>query len=134
MHPRFEHPVVRWLVTFAWTALVIALMVTPGDEPLVTGLSDAFGDTDLTDAAGHVVLCAVLTILWQWALIAHIPPSHALRIALGVALALGTSVELLQMFVPNRGVSLLDLLANWLGGFIAWACCTKNITNLVRKA
>jgi hypothetical protein len=100
---------IRWIAALAWTALVCALMLLPGnDGGVVDDTSTFFGNRDLTDAIGHVALFFALAALWQWAL-------RDRRRAIGLAAALGILTEGAQSLVPDRGASLLDLGANVLG-------------------
>lgn len=106
-------PAVRWTVALAWTGLVVALMLGPSSA--VHPLSALFGGTEITDAIGHVALYGVLTVFWWWARIERWPPRRALRFAVVVAVCLGVVTETVQSLLPDRGVSLLDFGANWLG-------------------
>jgi VanZ family protein len=108
--------VLRWSAALVWTALVLYLMLSPGKDSTADDLSRSFGGTDLSDAVGHVILYGVLTILWDGALQADRPGGH--RLALMVGLALGLLGESLQVFVPYRGVALLDFAANLAGVFL----------------
>jgi len=108
--------VLRWAAALIWTGLVLFLMLSPGKDSTADALSRSFGGTDLTDSLGHVVLYGVLTILWDGALQAERPDGH--RLALMVGLALGLLGECLQVFVPYRGVALLDFAANLTGVFL----------------
>ncbi|MBN1311614.1 MAG: VanZ family protein [Anaerolineae bacterium] len=94
-------------------------MVWPSRGTPVGSLSLFFGGTELTDAAGHVILCGILVWLWYWALRGYLQPSWVLGVGVAVGLGLGIVTELAQVFVPSRGASLLDLLANVLGMGIA---------------
>lgn len=116
--------ILRWLGTLAWTALTVLLMTLPaGEDSLVNGLSGLFGGSDLTDAIGHVVLFGVLTLLWRGTLALHGPQEWALRLAVIIAVLLGTATEASQVLVAERGAAPWDLLANWLGAGLAalWA-------------
>jgi VanZ family protein len=116
------HDLVRWSAALLWTALVCALMLLPGRGTVVEDTSRAAGGTDLTDAIGHVILFGILAGLWWGALAPRRGWSAALRIALGVALVLGLLAEAGQSLMPDRGVSLLDFLANELGAVVAAGC------------
>lgn len=81
-------------------------------------LSRFFGGTEITDAAGHVVLFGVLVMLWYCTLVKHLARRHALFLAVLIVVMLGTATELAQCLVPNRGVALIDILASYLGPLI----------------
>jgi len=55
---------------------------------------------------------------------------YAVGIAIFITLTLGTATELLQTVIPERGASLLDLAANWLGvlSFLLWFHTRSGIT------
>jgi len=109
-------PVVMWWGgALAWTALICLLMLLPGDDTVAEDVSRFFGGTDLTDAAGHVVLFAVLTGLWYGAWRSVVGPERSLRRTVLLAALLAVGLELVQLAIPHRGVTLLDLTANGLG-------------------
>ena len=108
-------PLIRWPLTLAWTALVVYLMTTGGPGTPADALSDLAGDTDLTDALGHIFLFGVLAALWAWSLDSHLPGWRALAAATVIALALGATTEGLQASIPGRSLSLLDAAADLLG-------------------
>jgi hypothetical protein len=113
------HPLLRWGSALIWTALTLYLMLTPGQNSVAEDLSAAFGGSDLTDAFGHVALFGILTLLWWWALILHLSPRVAGRLAFGVGVSLGFVCEGVQPLLPDRGLAVLDLLANVVGPSLA---------------
>ncbi|GAB4418115.1 MAG: hypothetical protein Kow00106_14050 [Anaerolineae bacterium] len=110
-----HHPLPRWALVLAWTTLVCLLMLLPGEDSVAEDTSGFFGGTDLTDAAGHVLLFGALTVLWYAALVCHVGPPVAFGRAALVGAALGLLLETGQSLVPERGMSLLDFSANALG-------------------
>lgn len=116
-----HHPAIAWGCVGLWLALVVFLMLSPGEDSLAEDLSGAFGASEITDALGHMILFGVLTALTAHALSFHLPGERAVTIAVGVVLALGSVLEPAQLLVYERGASLLDLGANWTGALIsAW--------------
>jgi hypothetical protein len=113
-----DRPLVAWLMTLLWVGLVLYLLLMPGTNMVVSDTSDLFGGTNLTDALGHVVLFVVLAGLVYRVLAFYLSRPKALYATIGVILILGTCVELAQYLVPERGVAVLDLSANWLGVLI----------------
>lgn len=101
----------RWTLAMVWTMLVLFLMLSPGDSTQVNGPSQSAGGSEVTDALGHVVLFAILTGCWLWA---TFPTYQAGSVSIAIV-ALGVLLELTQHFVPERGISLLDLSANATG-------------------
>ncbi|MBN1430772.1 MAG: VanZ family protein [Anaerolineae bacterium] len=108
-------PVVRWTVALGWSVPAIYFLVWPSRGTPVGKLFVFLGGTGLTAAVGHLILCGSLVWLWYWALRALCRPIRALGIVVGIGLGLGIVTELVQLLIPSRGASLLDLLANILG-------------------
>lgn len=110
----------RLTLPLAWLAGILVLTLTPGDSRSLVGRTSAFfGGSDLTDAAGHVVLFGILTLLLHWACKAFWESRRALIVAAGCGLLVGTLTEVAQTGIPDRGFALLDLASNWLGvGFV----------------
>ncbi len=108
-------PVVRWAATLAWIGLILVLMLTPSDRAVVDNTSDAFGGTDLTDAIGHGILYGVLAILWWAALACYGEVHKTFWLAMALVAVLGVTLEIAQYWVPERGPSLLDFVANLVG-------------------
>ncbi len=109
------HPSSRTALALAWTLLVCFILLQPGRDPLIGPAAaadhDAFGLFVLHLA--HLLSFALMTWLWWRAL-------HAIRPALFIALACGLLTEVGQIFVPDRGLSALDLALNG-GGALAVA-------------
>jgi hypothetical protein len=112
-------PLLRWLSMAAWATLVLLLTTLPGDTTLVKSLSWLIGGTELSGVIGHMALFLLLTALVWVALRQWFRARTAVLLAMAFTLLLGTSTELLQWFVAGRTLSLADLLANWLGAFVA---------------
>ena len=111
-----NRPAVRWTITLLWTALVFYLMLAPsGQGTPVSTISHSTGGTARTDANGHFVLFAVLTVLWLWTLSLHLPTRRGALLAAGIGIALGLSLEAAQQVVAARGSALLDYSANVAG-------------------
>jgi VanZ family protein len=106
-------------------------MAAPSDSLGVADLSRLFGGTELTDAIGHVILFSVLTFAWYFAIRYRWNARTAFIIAVAVVGLLGTVAELSQHFVPHRGMTLLDLLANWSGVVVFMLMC-KTVNNRLK--
>jgi VanZ family protein len=120
---RLEKPVARrlpaapflaWLLAGLWLALIAVLLLTPGDNPRWEDAHRRTGSTELTDSLGHLVIFAVLAALLANALAQHWPARRAVR----ATLALGLAIEVAQHWIPERGFTLYDLAANWLGALL----------------
>ncbi|MDH5570473.1 MAG: VanZ family protein [Gammaproteobacteria bacterium] len=115
---------IGWLAALSWTLLVVISLLKPGKENLATEYSMAAFFTsffsyplsgwDVIEAIYHILLFVILTAIWFWLCGFYFNDRKALLIALGIALALGTTTEISQYFV-YRGSRLFDLLANYLG-------------------
>jgi VanZ family protein len=101
--------------TFLVTAVVLYFMIAPSTAPGIAGLSRLFGGTELTDAVGHVGLFCLLTLMWFQVLRHKLSVSKSLISAIIIVGVMATCAEILQGFVPQRGSTGLDLLANWSG-------------------
>jgi hypothetical protein len=112
------------------SGLMIVFTTLPGDTPLVTNTSKLLGGTDLTDAIGHTVLMGLLTTAWYGCALHFMRSKYAVGTAALIALTLGTSSELFQTLIPERGATFLDLAANWLGVlcFLLWLQLSSGIT------
>lgn len=110
--------VAGWVVAIGWTLVLGYLLLWPSDGTTVEDVSGTFGGSDLTDAAGHVVLFLVESAVLHNLLRHYLAPRRALYAALGGALLLGLALEAAQHWIPARGFALLDLGANWSGAAI----------------
>lgn len=111
-----NRPAVRWTVTLVWTALVLYLMLAPsGQGTPVSTLSHSTGGTARTDANGHFLLFASLTLLWFWTLTLQLSTRRAALLAAVIGITLGLSLEAAQQVIAARGSSLLDYSANMAG-------------------
>ena len=117
-----DRPALRIGAALVWTLIVLSLTMLPGDTAIVDNTSKAFGGTDVSDAAGHVVLAGILTLMYFAIAMLRWEARPALFIAAAGAVVLTTGTELAQSFIPHRGASWLDLSANWLGicSFLLW--------------
>lgn len=78
-----RHPVLRWTLTLAWTAITASLMLSPsGDGTTVSWVSKLFGGTQTTDAIGHVIINAILAFLWCWTLSLYASTAKTTRLIL----------------------------------------------------
>jgi hypothetical protein len=112
----FQSTGVRWALTLTWTVIAASLLLSPsGDGTTVSWISTVFGGTETTDAIGHVFINIILSVLWCWTtnLYTSVPRTTHLILFGGIVWCFGA--ELSQVFVPERGTSLLDLAANILG-------------------
>jgi hypothetical protein len=102
-----------------WAAFVLVLTTQSGHVPIVGSIIALLGSTTLTATIGHGALFAILTGLSYVAWTGFIPRLPALLAAIALALTAGTLMELSQILLVDRDASLSDLLANWLGVFVA---------------
>lgn len=110
---------VRWIITNTWTTLTFYLTLSPsGEGTTVTWVSRLFGGTETTDAIGHVFINMVLALLWCWTTGFYTSTGRTVYIVLVGGGFWCFAAELSQFFVPDRGLSLLDLGANILGVLI----------------
>jgi VanZ family protein len=111
--------VVRWIITLTWTAITMKLMFSlSGDGTTVSRVSRLFGGTDITDVVGHVVINAILALLWCWTISLYTTIAKTTRIVLISGIIWCFGAELTQFFIPERGTSLIDVVANVIGVII----------------
>lgn len=118
-----------WLMALSWTILIIIVLLKPGSNTInqereLSSFSTAFfslsiSRRDIKEAVGHIIMFAVLTILWMRLLIIYLAPSRVTLLAVGLAVVLAIGTEIGQYFV-DRGSLMLDLLANFAGILIAY--------------
>ena len=113
----------RSVLAVAWTLLVCLLLLQPGRDPLIgpAAAGDHSPPVVLLLNLGHFLCFAVMTWLW-WRALAQIRP------ALLIALACGLLTELAQTFVPDRGLSALDLALNAGGALLVALWLRRRIT------
>lgn len=125
----------RLLAVTALTLFTVTIMALPGGTPAVDELSELLGGTRYTDAAGHALGFALVAAVWYWMLSALLPARAALIVTCAVVLTLGTLTEFGQLAVPDRGVSKLDLAANWSGALtgaaLMWISSRLNLNLLL---
>jgi VanZ family protein len=108
----------RWTLAPTTTILLVILLVQPDQQPIInTGIPPGPPTLtrDLFFITGHILWFTLLVALWRWTLTMRFHPSSALLLAILIAFVLGTSTEFAQRFVPGRGSTLVDLLANYAG-------------------
>ena len=98
---------VLWGAPFAWMAVIYIL----SDQPSLPQFSARF---DFQDVAGHLLVYAVLAILWRRALAAA-GVRRAGWWAFAIALFYGFTDEYHQGFVPNRVPDPFDIATDAVG-------------------
>ena len=106
----------RRAVALGFTLLTTVMLVQSSSHPIVgppapPGAPDLKREIELT--IGHVVVFTSLVGLWWWAFLPDLPSRRALFVAVGFALIYGVITELAQTAVPDREVSLYDVVMNW---------------------
>ncbi len=119
----------RRAIALAWTLLLCFILLQPGRDPLIgpaaAGDHDAFGLLLLHLA--HLLSFALMTWLWWRAL-------DSIRPALLIALTCGGLTEVGQIFVPDRGLSALDLALNGGGALAVALWLRKREARALRRA
>jgi VanZ family protein len=108
-----------WLMMALWGLLVMLLTTLPGETPLVQTLTQLIGGTEFSSVMGHMMLFLLLTVLLYMALQQWVAARYAVLVAMLFVLMLGTTTEFFQWFVTGRDSTIADLIANWLGVFVA---------------
>ena len=119
---KLNHPGSRIALALGWTTLVLTLTLLPGNNPLIDRTHVLFGGTDLSDATGHVLLWGFLAMFYYRVLRLRYPIRQAVGMAMLIVMAIGVATEIAQGFVPDRGPSIFDVAADWLGAgtFYVW--------------
>lgn len=110
----------RWALTLAFAGVVVVLSITPGVE---RHGDSVFGWLVLNTAkplqkALHVVIYAMLALLWMWTL--ESVQSRWLRVVLTLAacVGMGAVLEWHQTRVPGRFGTITDVLLNLAGAIL----------------
>ncbi|MGV3767209.1 MAG: VanZ family protein [Chitinophagaceae bacterium] len=103
-----------WLLAILWTSIIIFLLCLPGSK--VPKTAGAFKFPPGTDMAVHVVLFAVLQILWVRSIQRTPTPSFPIAYCI---IGFGIMMEFIQyFFVPNRSFEWEDIVADIAGVLI----------------
>jgi hypothetical protein len=100
------------------TIVICVLLISPGTSWWVEKPSAMLGGTDETDAGGHVVLFTLLAMGWTWALGHYWVRPRVITVVVAGGVTLAAITELAQLFIPERGSSLIDFGADVLGTLI----------------
>ena len=116
-------PTARLVYALVWTTLIAVALLKPAnnfkheislDSFVSSFFSLSIKTWDLVEAVYHVIVFAILTAIWFWALVTQFPRNRALVISIGIAMVLGIVTEIGQYFV-HRSSLMLDAMANFLG-------------------
>ncbi len=116
-----------WLITLAWTVLLVYLLMKPGSDslPVQSFIASffrlSFSHADLIEAVAHVGMFGSLTLLWWWTLANHYPARCAVSITVVIVALLGAATEFGQFFVARSSL-MLDLAANFIGIALSIVC------------
>lgn len=120
---RYSGPTARLAYAIAWTMLVTAALLIPMknieqkmsfNDFVKTFFSLSIKTWDLIEAVYHIVIFAILTALWFWALVIRLPRNRSLVISIGFAVVLGIVTEIGQYFV-HRSSMIFDVMADFVG-------------------
>ncbi len=105
----------KWLMAVAYTATLTLLLLQSSAQPVVGPIAPKDQNLlwEILLIAGHLLGFGLLVLIVWSALVTVAPSRRALITAVIFACALGFVTEVLQSFVPDRSVSLFDLLVNW---------------------
>ena len=110
----------RWVITLIFAAIVVALSITPG---IARPGDNAFVWLVVNTPAPlqklmHVVVYAILALLWVWTLEPVESPALRIGLAILATIGLGAILEWHQTHVPGRFGTLIDVLLNIAGTLI----------------
>jgi hypothetical protein len=125
----------RLTLLLIWGIFALVLTTQSDRVPLVHLMTATIGSTDIGDSIGHAGLFGMLAAIVYLVLSLRLTTQPAILLAMVLALFIGTSTELYQLFVTDRATSLSDILSNWLGVFIAgFIISFASLRNLRLKA
>lgn len=113
---RLSHsPTIRLLLALLYTAILSVALLQSSSRPVIgqpapPGPPDLGREIILT--LGHLVTFTGLTLMWWWALRLVQPPRRAMILTIIGVVIFGIMTELAQSYVPDRGSSIEDLMAN----------------------
>jgi VanZ family protein len=105
----------RWIVAVVYTAFLTLLLLQSSAHPLVGPVAPRDQNLlwEILLIIGHIIGFGLLVLVIWSALMTGASFRWALIVAVIFACALGFVTEALQSLVPDRSVSLFDLLVNW---------------------
>lgn len=126
-------------IALGYTLFVIIILVQPNRQPVIDlhiaretpGLMD-----QLWFGVGHMMLFAVMALMWLWSFYQRLPLFPALVMAFSVTLLVGVGTEIGQFLISSRDPSLFDLFADFVGTMLpllaAWMLLHNKQNHLVR--
>lgn len=106
------------LILAVITLAAVVLLISPGTSWWVEDSSKMLGGTDETDARGHVALFTLLSLAWTLTLEQRWTKRRAITVVVAGGILLAAVTEVAQVFVPERGASMIDFGADVLGTLI----------------
>lgn len=96
-----------------WTLLILVLTLTPSSSLPSTSLFSY-------DKLGHIGVFTILSYLFVSGLNVNRPKqlSNNAYLAFFVTITYGIAIEIMQAFIPERGMEFFDMLANGLGSIL----------------
>ena len=110
-----QFDILRGMTMIIGTSVVILLIILPGWVPAIDELFELSSHVIWGDKIGHAALFCGLLLLNYWTLAQWFAPIRALVLAAGMVFLLSVGTEAFQILESSRGVSSMDLTANWLG-------------------
>jgi glycopeptide antibiotics resistance protein len=117
---REDHKMIRWLrrITLMYWIALTYLLLAP--DPLwflsmPDGIDDPYS-LSFPDLVQHFLALGLLGVL----LTCQMNRNSMASLSFGIAIAYSVGTELVQLFVPDRFASVLDVLANLSGLAIGW--------------
>ena len=119
-----------WLVATALFALFILTIIIGADTNHLPYFLDRLYHFPGGDKVGHFILFGIMSFLLNQSALALFPKRDSVRLILVVSLLLAIGIgleEWSQILFPSRTVSLIDLIAGYLGvALFAWLVYRTN--------
>ncbi|MFA0962387.1 VanZ family protein [Roseivirga sp. BDSF3-8] len=98
-----------------WAVIILFLTLTPGADMPYTDIWSLFRFDRFAHLFVFAILVLLLTVGFRKQYSFHLLRNNNVRIALGVSVLYGITLELLQGAIPGRSLELIDFVANTLG-------------------
>ena len=112
----------RFGVALGYTLFVVIILVQPTHQPVIDlHLSQETPSlmNQLWFGVGHMLLFAVMVLLWAFSFYQRLPLQAAVTLAFCVGLLLGVGTEIGQLIVSARDPSIFDLMTDVLGSALS---------------
>jgi VanZ family protein len=108
-------PMIRWIILVMWMVVFLIYLLQSEAAPILsTGIPPGpySPERDAFFTGIHLLAYTFTTLLWTWAISAHMTLRYTLIATFVIVLSMGFLTELGQTLTPDRHFQLIDLAAN----------------------